>query len=118
MPRTSIRKERGQRLARVRQAAGLSQTYIAEQIGRSRQVVGSWEEGGNISADDLSMYCALCGVTPNDVILGSPQELGADLSRQFAAVPEPLRSRLWMLYEVFLRPGIAPDIPRAARSDA
>lgn len=115
MPRSSIRLERGERLHKARTAANLSQTHVAEQLCCSRQLVGSWEAGGNITADQLGQLCVLYGCTSDSILFGTPQEAIAEdaAARELAKLEPALRTRLWMFYQVFIRRGINPDISRA-----
>lgn len=113
MPRKNIRMERGERLQLARQRAGLSQSFVAEQLGVSRQLIGSWEKGGNITVDQLGQLCVLYGCAPAFVMFGTPEESTEPQAQHIAALPQPLRGQLWMLYQVFLREGAATDLARA-----
>jgi transcriptional regulator with XRE-family HTH domain len=107
------RRERGARAKRVRKAAGLSQSEMAVLLGCSRQLVGALERGGNMSVDQLQAYCIHGKCTPGYIVFGSEDgpaeaELTGDaVASEFAKLSPSLRARLWMLYQVFVRPGVA-----------
>lgn len=109
MPRSEIRRERGTRIDAALKKAGLSYTFIAEQMGCSRQLVGSWCAGGNISADQLGRLCLLARCSTDSIIYGTADEdLATDpIAQQFERLEPVLRQRMWTLYQVFIRPGAA-----------
>lgn len=112
------REERGRRVAEARQLAGLSQTEVAERMGCSRQLIGSIENGGNMSVDQLETMCAMFGCSAESIVFGSVPEqahLGDDIAVEFKKLRPGLREQLWMLYQVFIRRG-AQDPARAPAS--
>jgi len=109
-----VRRERSKRLQDARLRAGLSQPHVAEQMKCSRQLVGSWERGGNISAEQLAALCVLYGCTSDEILFDRPESVLAEdgVAQQFMELKPGLRERLWMFYQVFIRRGAA-DLARA-----
>lgn len=109
--------DRGLRLKAAREAAGLSQQYMAEQMGCSRQLIGSIESGGNVSVDQLETMCVHYRCACDSIVFGSAADAPDDLmAREFAKLEPAVRDRIWMLYQVFMRRGAAfdtaPSLPR------
>lgn len=105
--KNQARKERGLRAKRAREAVGLSQSDMANRIGCSRQLIGSIEKGGNMNLEQLEAYCVHAKCSADSLMFGVPDEEQEDdaIARQFARLEPWLRARLWMLYQVFVRPG-------------
>lgn len=65
----------GESLRRARAAAGLTQSQVAERLGRTREAVSQWERGEREpSLDDLAKLCALFGMTLDDLV-GQPRDV-------------------------------------------
>jgi hypothetical protein len=81
-------------------------------MGCSRQLVGVIENGGNMSVDQLAAYCLHGRVSADEIVFGTPAQAApheCDVARQFAAMDPWLRTRLWALYQVFVRPRSLTD---------
>jgi len=58
-----------QRLKAAREAAGLTQAYVAERIGVTRQAVGQWESGeSSPNPQTLALLADLYGVSVDDLL--------------------------------------------------
>jgi transcriptional regulator with XRE-family HTH domain len=103
----SARRERGRRLLAARERAGFSQHYVAEQIECSRQLIGVIERTGKLSADQLASLCVLYGCSSDSILYGTAAEeaSGDEFAAEFAKLSGPVRDRLWMVYQVFIRRG-------------
>lgn len=68
----SYMEDLGQRIKRLREAAGLSQQQLGEKVGVSRIAVRKWEIGqtSNLKLDNLMSLCRLFRVTPEYLIYG------------------------------------------------
>lgn len=65
-----------ERLIRIRQEQGLSQSGLAEALGVSRQAVSRWETGAAMpSAENLFCLSRLYGVPMDELIRGEEAEL-------------------------------------------
>ena len=62
----------GQRIKRIREAAGVSQQYIAGKVGVSRVAVTKWESGltSNLKLDNLMALCKLLDISVEYLIYG------------------------------------------------
>jgi transcriptional regulator with XRE-family HTH domain len=119
MDRTDEQLRRGNRIRLALKKAGLSHALLAEEMGCSRQLVGTWVAGGTMNVDQLAQLCLLAKCTPTSILYGEPpaeifsgdgskNRLEAPAAEQFGRLDPWLRDRLWPLYQVFVRPG-APD---------
>lgn len=59
----TARREMARRLTARREAAGLSQTYVAATMGTSQSVVSKLERGADVRISTLQRYCAAIGET-------------------------------------------------------
>lgn len=61
--------QRGQRLRRLREAAGLSQRELAERIGLHHSNIGYWERSGNLPRSDvLAPMAKILGVGVDEIL--------------------------------------------------
>ena len=61
----------GRRMAAAREAAGLSQGYIAARLGVTQPTVSRWESGDRtISIGHLTAYAALCQASLYEIMEG------------------------------------------------
>ena len=61
--------QRGQRLRRLREAAGLSQRELADRIGLHHSNIGYWERSGNLPRSDvLAPMAKILGVSVDDIL--------------------------------------------------
>ncbi len=66
-----VRRSLGEVLRERRQAAGLTQEWVAEQLGVSRQAVSKWETGSaEPSTSNLLALAKLYGIGPGDLLRG------------------------------------------------
>lgn len=103
------RAERAARARHAREAAGLSQTDFAELMGCSRQLIGAIEAGGNMSVDHLLVYSVHGRVSTDSIVHGAPELAPPHehhIAEQFARLDPWLRTKLWPLYQVFVRPAL------------
>jgi len=71
-PKTRKGTEFGERLSKMRQSAGLTQTQLAEKVGVSQKVVTYWErESVGLKADQLILVAEALSVSV-DSLLGRP----------------------------------------------
>ena len=60
----------GEKIAKIRTAAGISQEELAEKISVSRQSVSKWEAGGALpGCDKIRAMCELFGISCDDLLL-------------------------------------------------
>ena len=60
----------GEKIAKIRTAAGISQEELAEKISVSRQSVSKWEAGGALpGCDKIRTICELFGISCDDLLL-------------------------------------------------
>jgi transcriptional regulator with XRE-family HTH domain len=97
----------GERLAQIREDAGLSQTKLAERVGTSQSAISQMEKGDRKpSFDMLRQLAAALGVSPA-YLLGPEPEDDRDSEerahfRQYRSLPEGAREELRAFAE-FLR---------------
>ena len=66
-----IRRSLGEVLKEYRQQGGMTQEYVAEALGVSRQAVSKWETGvAEPSTSNLLALAKLYGVDPGDLLRG------------------------------------------------
>ena len=66
-----IRRSLGEALKAHRQQSGMTQEYVAEALGVSRQAVSKWETGSaEPSTSNLLALAKLYGVDPGDLLKG------------------------------------------------
>ena len=66
-----IRRSLGEALKAHRQQSGMTQEYVAEALGGSRQAVSKWENGAaEPSTSNLLALAKLYGVDPGDLLKG------------------------------------------------
>ena len=66
-----IRRSLGEALKAHRQQSGMTQEYVAEALGVSRQAVRKWETGSaEPSTSNLLALAKLYGVDPGDLLKG------------------------------------------------
>ena len=66
-----IRRSLGEALKAHRQNCGMTQEYVAEALGVSRQAVSKWETGSaEPSTSNLLALAKLYGVDPGDLLKG------------------------------------------------
>ena len=66
-----IRRSLGEALKAHRQQSGMTQEYVAEALGVSRQAVSKWETGAaEPSTSNLLALAKLYGVDPGDLLKG------------------------------------------------
>ena len=66
-----IRRSLGEALREYRQSSGMTQEYVAEALGVSRQAVSKWETGAaEPSTSNLLALAKLYGVDPGDLLRG------------------------------------------------
>ena len=66
-----IRRSLGEALKAHRQQSGMTQEYVAEALGVSRQAVSKWENGSaEPSTSNLLALAKLYGVDPGDLLKG------------------------------------------------
>lgn len=66
-----IRRSLGEALKDHRQRCGMTQEYVAEALGVSRQAVSKWETGAaEPSTSNLLALARLYGVDPGDLLRG------------------------------------------------
>ena len=66
-----IRRSLGEALKAYRQNCGMTQEYVAEALGVSRQAVSKWETGAaEPSTSNLLALAKLYGVDPGDLLRG------------------------------------------------
>ena len=66
-----IRRSLGEALKAHRQQSGMTQEYVAEALGVSRQAVSKWETGAaEPSTSKLLALAKLYGVDPGDLLKG------------------------------------------------
>ncbi len=66
-----VRRSLGEVLRERRQTAGLTQEWVAEQLGVSRQAVNKWETGSaEPSTSNLLALAKLYGVDPGELLKG------------------------------------------------
>ena len=66
-----IRRSLGEALQAHRQQSGMTQEYVAEALGVSRQAVSKWETGAaEPSTSNLLALAKLYGVDPGDLLKG------------------------------------------------
>ena len=66
-----IRRSLGEALKDHRQQSGMTQEYVAEALGVSRQAVSKWETGAaEPSTSNLLALAKLYGVDPGDLLKG------------------------------------------------
>jgi DNA-binding transcriptional regulator YiaG len=66
-----IRRSLGEALKAHRQQSGMTQEYVAEALGVSRQAVSKWETGAaEPSTSNLLALAKLYGVDPGDLLRG------------------------------------------------
>jgi len=66
-----IRRSLGEVLKEYRQQSGMTQEYVAEALGVSRQAVSKWETGvAEPSTSNLLALAKLYGVDPGDLLRG------------------------------------------------
>ena len=66
-----IRRSLGEALKAHRQQSGMTQEYVAEALGVSRQAVRKWETGAaEPSTSNLLALAKLYGVDPGDLLKG------------------------------------------------
>ena len=66
-----IRRSLGEALKAHRQQSGMTQEYVAEALGVSRQAVSKWETGSaEPSTSNLLALAKLYGVDPGDLLRG------------------------------------------------
>jgi len=66
-----IRRSLGEALREYRQNSGMTQEYVAEALGVSRQAVSKWETGAaEPSTSNLLALAKLYGVDPGDLLRG------------------------------------------------
>lgn len=59
----------GDNIKRFREAKGLTQEYIAESVGKSKNVVSNWERGDNKpDADIITLLCGILQVDANTLM--------------------------------------------------
>jgi transcriptional regulator with XRE-family HTH domain len=59
----------GDNIKKYREVKGLTQEYIAESVGKSKNVVSNWERGDNKpDADIITMLCGILGVDANTLM--------------------------------------------------
>ena len=69
-----IRRSLGEALKDYRQKTGMTQEYVAEALGVSRQAVSKWETGAaEPSTSNLLALARLYGVDPGDLLRGVAQ---------------------------------------------
>lgn len=117
-----LRRERGARFRAARELAGMSQQYVAQHMKCSRSWIGLIEKGANISLEDAARLAVLYGVSLQSVAFADPVSLaktGDAVAKQMlaAGLDPQLREKLWMLYQVFVRPGAQRE-SRAPRAPA
>ncbi len=68
----------GQRIKKIREAAGVSQQYLAEKVGVSRVAVTKWESGqtSNLKLDNLMKLCNFLGISVEYLIHGEESRSG------------------------------------------
>jgi len=87
----------GERLAEVRQRAGLSQVQVAEALEMSQRTVSHWERKRSpIYPDQLVTLCKLLSVSPSELlgVASPPRKRGREskLRQQVSAVEKLSRS--------------------------
>lgn len=71
----------GERIARLRRAAGLSQEQLADALEVSRQAVSKWETGQALpETDRIARLCALFSVSADELLGLTPQPKPQDAS--------------------------------------
>ena len=66
-----LRRSLGEVLKEYRQQSGMTQEYVAEALGVSRQAVSKWETGAaEPSTSNLLALAKLYGVDPGDLLRG------------------------------------------------
>lgn len=96
-PNRDVALDVGQRLARTREALGLTQEELAEQIGFSRSAVANWEKGDRLPDQEGMMRLYQRHRVPMDWIFNQdpsqlPHKLAAILIGG-APNPRPARRR-------------------------
>ena len=67
----TIRRSLGEALKDHRQRCGMTQEYVAESLGVSRQAVSKWETGAaEPSTSNLLALARLYGIDPGDLLRG------------------------------------------------
>ena len=67
----TIRRSLGEALKDHRQRCGMTQEYVAEALGVSRQAVSKWETGAaEPSTSNLLALAKLYGIDPGDLLRG------------------------------------------------
>ena len=67
----TIRRSLGEALKDHRQRCGMTQEYVAEALGVSRQAVSKWETGAaEPSTSNLLALARLYGIDPGDLLRG------------------------------------------------
>lgn len=105
----ATKKSRGVRLRQARQRANLSQEAVGTVLNRSRSMVGAIERGeSDCTADQLLTLCRLYKCSADSILLGGDDvpEDQVSVLQQLETIEPPLRHRLWMLYQLFIRPGV------------
>ena len=89
----------GADIASRRQAAGLSQEALADQLGVSCEDVRRWENGEILpDADSVSQLCRILGISPGEL---HPEQTASDCSSAFWRLP------LWRWFLRMLSPILA-----------
>lgn len=66
-----LRRSLGEALKEYRQNSGMTQEYVAEALGVSRQAVSKWETGAaEPSTSNLLALAKLYGIDPGDLLRG------------------------------------------------
>ena len=66
---SAIRQSLGEKLRRHRQNCQMTQEFVAEAVGVSRQAVSKWENGtSDPSTTNLLTLCKLYGITPEELL--------------------------------------------------
>lgn len=69
-----IRRSLGEALKAHRQTCGMTQEFVAESLGVSRQAVSKWETGAaEPSTSNLLALAKLYGIDPGDLLRGVEQ---------------------------------------------
>lgn len=70
-----IRRSLGEALKAHRQTCGMTQEFVAESLGVSRQAVSKWETGAaEPSTSNLLALANLYGIDPGDLLRGVSQD--------------------------------------------
>lgn len=98
----------GSRLRQARLRAKLSQRYVANELGATRQMVSAWEHDlAKPRMGHLAQACELYGCSVNEIMFGLEGSATGVAQQLQGARPEE-RSRIELMCRVFARPG-APD---------